>query len=35
MVEFVAGMVCTEESDIDQLIEVLAAYIPQFDEIET
>lgn len=35
VVEFVAGMVCSDESDIDQLIEVLNAYIPQFGEIET
>lgn len=35
VVEFVAGMVCSDDSDSDQLIEVLNAYIPQFGEIET
>ena len=35
MVDFVAGMICSDESDTDQLIEMLNAYIPQFGEIET
>ena len=34
VVEFVAGMICSDESDIEQLIEVLNAYIPQLGEIE-
>ena len=35
MVDFVASMICSDESDTDQLIEVLNAYVPQFGEIET
>lgn len=34
VVDFVAGMICGDESDIDQLTEMLNAYIPQFGEIE-
>ena len=34
VVDFVAGMICGDESEIDQLTEVLNAYIPQFGEIE-
>ena len=34
IVEFLAGMVCSDETDVEQLIEVLNAYIPQLGEIE-
>jgi len=34
IVEFLAGMVCSDETDVEQLIEILNAYIPQLGEIE-
>ena len=34
VMDFVAGMICSDESDIEQLMEVLNAYVPQLGEIE-
>lgn len=35
VVEFVASMVCSDDSDASELTEMLVAYIPRVGEIDT